>query len=112
MSWREHSQYKITEALLEYEAQKLCLREEVDRNEMSEVIQKAYPFGARTNHPYQQWLKAVKQVNQLLDNGVKISELTKIDWDKATGFGKRVNQSHVPRQRSSDTTCDGQLSLL
>jgi hypothetical protein len=102
MSWRKHSQHKITEALLEYEAQKLCLGEEIDRAEVSKVIQQAYPFGARANHPYKQWLKAVKQVNQLLDKGIPISELTKIDWDRATRFGKKINPSN----------CDSQLSLL
>lgn len=102
MSWRQTSQLAITTALLEYEAQKLCLSEEIDRNEMIKVIQQAYPFGARTNHPYKQWLKAVKQVKILLNKGVSISELTKIDWDKATKFGKNNTKSH----------CENQLSLL
>lgn len=97
MSWRKQSQQVIANTLLEYEAQQLCLGEEFNYDDAFKAVSKAYPFGERKWHPYKQWLKAVKQAKQLVNAGISISDLTKIDWDDHTNFGNRNRRSFASK---------------
>jgi hypothetical protein len=93
MSWRETAQNVITQALLEYEAQQLCLGEPFNMADAFKKVSEAYPFGTRKSHPYKQWLKAVRQAKNLVTAGWSISSLVQTDWDQATNFVKPIPQA-------------------
>lgn len=63
-SWYHQSIKAINKALENYpwDCSKLPQSE---KDQANKLIRQAYPFGQRTNHPYQQWLKAVREMRIL-----------------------------------------------
>ncbi len=64
--WRKVARRRIAQALLEYEAQQVCLGEPISPEDALKRISAAYPFGDRKRHPYKQWLKEVALARKFL----------------------------------------------
>jgi hypothetical protein len=91
-NWREESEIVICEALLEYEAQQLCLGKDFNLKEAFKHVSSKYPFGSRENHPYKIWLDVVKKAKLLLSK-YSVKELCFINWENAINEEKRKNKT-------------------
>jgi hypothetical protein len=61
--WRKQAVQCLANALLEYEAQQVCLELRIDPEQARAAIRRScYPFGERTHYPYKVWLEECRRV--------------------------------------------------
>jgi hypothetical protein len=100
--WRLHSRRVIESVFLEYEAQCACLFKPLNHEKLLKLVSDAYPFGQRTNLPYQQWLKEVK--------ALKVFLLTKDPARAYYGWCERYFGSQ--RKLANRKPVEGQIGLF
>jgi hypothetical protein len=110
VSWRDDARQRIQAVLLEHEAQALLLGEPMDKAGLSKAIAAAYPYGAKTNHPYTQWLKERKLALAFFD----LIEVGTFGYSARHFAQWSHNQlgTTQPGVKAHRAAANGQLSLL
>jgi hypothetical protein len=106
LSWRDHAISRISNALLEYEAQCACLGEEINPKDARKWVNDRYPFGIREHSPYKIWLEELKLIEKFL----KLGEPAKYypHWrNHVTSRGESGST-----RKSKAVVYEGQLSLF
>jgi len=105
-SWRDHAINRISNALLEYEAQCACLSEQINPKDARKWCNDQYPFGARECSPYKIWLEELRLIEKFLS----LSKPAK-DYPH---WRNHVNSRGEPwnNPKSKTVVSEGQLSLF
>ena len=97
--WHERSKIVIWDTLKEYDITFTTDCSKFPEQKKKQIIlsvQKAYPFGARENHPYKMWLNAVDEIlGEILGiKRLKVSKLRKPKF-KSKPKPKPVNENQL-----------------